>query len=82
MEFVRGCELLHVMNRLKPYYTFYAAEVICALEELHKLKIVYRDLKPEHILINMSGHCKIVDFGLSALLTSAQLADDNNHTNE
>jgi len=53
MEFVRGCELLHVMNRLKPYYTMYAAEVICALEELHRLKIVYRDLKPEHILINM-----------------------------
>ena len=44
---------------------FYAAEIVLALEALHKKNIVYRDLKPENILIGFDGHIKIVDFGLS-----------------
>ncbi|KAI5071193.1 hypothetical protein GOP47_0013444 [Adiantum capillus-veneris] len=44
---------------------FYAAEVLVALEHLHKLSIVYRDLKPENILVQGSGHIKLTDFDLS-----------------
>lgn len=42
---------------------FYAAEILLALEHLHKMNIVHRDLKPENILLNEDMHIQISDFG-------------------
>ncbi|CAA6660111.1 unnamed protein product [Spirodela intermedia] len=50
---------------------FYAAELVLALEHLHRQGIVYRDLKPENILIQAGGHLMVVDFDLSARLSHA-----------
>ncbi|KAL6899640.1 hypothetical protein ACP4OV_006298 [Aristida adscensionis] len=47
---------------------FYAAELVLALEHLHGLGVVYRDLKPENVLIQGSGHIMLVDFDLSTTL--------------
>lgn len=44
---------------------FYLCEMILAIEELHKNQIIYRDLKPDNILIDGQGHALLTDFGLA-----------------
>ena len=41
---------------------------------LHKINIVYRDVKPENILIDAQGHIRIADFGLSKPLDNKEIA--------
>lgn len=48
---------------------FYASEIVSALEYLHARNIVYRDLKPENLLLARDGHLKITDFGFAKKLT-------------
>ena len=43
----------------------YAAEILLALEDLHKRDIIYRDLKPDNVVIDEEGHACLTDFGLS-----------------
>ena len=44
---------------------FYFLEILIALDHIHSHGVVYRDLKPENLLIDDEGHIKIADFGLS-----------------
>jgi len=52
---------------------FYAGEIALALDCLHRNNIVYRDLKPENMLLDQTGHIKMTDFGLSKNLNKANL---------
>ena len=44
---------------------FYLCEILLALEDLHKRNIIFRDLKPDNVVLDEEGHCKLTDFGLS-----------------
>ena len=74
MEFIQGGELffhLHRETRFDDEKTsFYIAELILALDFLHKNKVIYRDIKPENILLDVEGHIKLTDFGLSRMCCS------------
>ncbi|KAF4989984.1 hypothetical protein FGRMN_8758 [Fusarium graminum] len=69
MDFVEGGELFSLLRKSgrfpNPVAKFYAAEVTLALEYLHSKNIIYRDLKPENLLLDRHGHLKITDFGFA-----------------
>ena len=70
LEYAQGGELFERMRteRMFPEETaaFYMAELVLALEHLHKtVGVVYRDLKPENCLLDADGHLLLTDFGLS-----------------
>jgi len=71
-EYVCGGELFSYLRNAGRFgastANFYACEIILALEYLHSLSIVYRDLKPENLLIGRDGHLKITDFGFAKKL--------------
>ena len=55
----------HEQRFPNPVAKFYAAEVTLALDYLHQQNIIYRDLKPENLLLDRHGHLKITDFGFA-----------------
>lgn len=52
---------------------FYGAEVVCGLEHLHQQGIVYRDCKPENILLDDHGHVRISDLGLAVEIPEGEM---------
>jgi len=69
MDYVNGGELFfHLQKEEKfnePRVRFYAAEIACGLEYLHNSGVLYRDLKPENVLLTGDGHICMTDFGIS-----------------
>ena len=43
----------------------YSAELALALEHVHTQGVIFRDLKPENVMVDVNGHVKLTDFGLS-----------------
>lgn len=69
-EFCPGGDL-HILRQRQPErrfdeaaVRFYASEVVVALEYLHMMSIIYRDLKPENVLVRSDGHIMLTDFDL------------------
>jgi serum/glucocorticoid-regulated kinase 2 len=81
MDYCNGGELFFHLKQTgrfsEPRARLYAAEIASALEHLHERKVVYRDLKPENVLLDHEGHIRITDFGLAK---DAMELDDKTHT--
>ena len=71
LEYCPGGELFNLLQKKRRFTEeqarFYAAQMVVALEYLHKRGIIYRDLKPENVLLDSQGYIKITDFGLSRM---------------
>ncbi|CAI2375797.1 unnamed protein product [Moneuplotes crassus] len=69
MEFIQGGELSTWIKRLEYFSAeetrFYAGQVVLMFEYLHSKNIIYRDLKPENLLVDQDGYLKLVDFGFA-----------------
>ncbi|ORY04817.1 Pkinase-domain-containing protein [Basidiobolus meristosporus CBS 931.73] len=72
LEYVIGGELFSHLRRAGRFTNdmtrFYAAEIVLAIEYLHSKDIIYRDLKPENLLLDDRGHIKITDFGFAKVV--------------
>lgn len=69
MDFLQGGDLMTQLIA-KDIFTeeesrFYTAQIIAAVDSVHKMKYIHRDLKPDNILIGADGHIRLSDFGLS-----------------
>lgn len=70
MELVTGGELFDAIRQLpncldRKQTQFYAASIILALESLHSRDVVFRDLKPENVMLDAQGYLKLIDFGIA-----------------
>ena len=69
LEYVAGGELFSKLrgNRClsAAVAKFYLVEILAALAHVHAGGFVYRDLKPENVLLDTEGHCRLVDFGFA-----------------
>ena len=71
LEFCPGGELFYQLSKVEKLTEeqarFYFGEIVLAIEYLHQNRIIYRDLKPENVLLDFDGHIKLADFGLSRI---------------
>jgi len=69
MDFINGGELFFHLQREGKFseerVKFYVSEIVMGLEYLHAKGIIYRDLKPENLLLSAEGHIVMTDFGIS-----------------
>jgi len=73
-EFINGGDLFHRLYNIEGVFPaataqYYGACVVLMLEKLHSMSILYRDLKPENLLLNAKGVLKMVDFGMAKKVT-------------
>ena len=68
MEFLAGGDFMTLLMKKdilsEEESRFYGAEMVLAIEDVHAMNYIHRDLKPDNILMDNDGHLKLTDFGL------------------
>ncbi|XP_007898866.1 serine/threonine-protein kinase LATS2 isoform X2 [Callorhinchus milii] len=68
MDYIPGGDMMSLLIRMGVFQEslarFYIAELTLAIESVHKMGFIHRDIKPDNILIDLDGHIKLTDFGL------------------
>ena len=87
MEYSPGGDLMSLLIKKdilsEEEAKFYTAELILAIESIHKLDCIHRDIKPDNILIDKTGHIKLSDFGLAKVPdTIYEKLQDNNYNDD
>ena len=85
MEYLPGGDLMNLLIK-KDILTenearFYLSELILAIESIHKLDCIHRDIKPDNILIDQNGHIKLSDFGLAKISDKLYDKENEKYTN-
>ena len=68
MDYYPGGDLMTLISKFDDQLPenmarFYIAEMVIAIESLHQLRYVHRDIKPDNVLLDSKGHIKLADFG-------------------
>ena len=85
MEYLPGGDLMNLLIE-KDILTekeakFYISELILAVESIHNLDCIHRDIKPDNILIDKNGHIKLSDFGLAKISDKLYEKEDEKYKN-
>eukprot|EP00036_Acanthoecidae_sp_10tr_P011457 CAMPEP_0182926216 /NCGR_PEP_ID=MMETSP0105_2-20130417/11229_1 /TAXON_ID=81532 ORGANISM="Acanthoeca-like sp., Strain 10tr" /NCGR_SAMPLE_ID=MMETSP0105_2 /ASSEMBLY_ACC=CAM_ASM_000205 /LENGTH=511 /DNA_ID=CAMNT_0025064097 /DNA_START=109 /DNA_END=1644 /DNA_ORIENTATION=+ len=79
MEFLAGGDMMTMLIRYDTFdeetTQFYIAETILAIDSVHQLGFIHRDIKPDNLLLDNKGHVKLSDFGLCTGLKAAHRTD-------
>ncbi|XP_024001719.1 rho-associated protein kinase 1-like [Salvelinus sp. IW2-2015] len=77
MEYMPGGDLVNLMSNYdvpEKWARFYTAEVVLALDGIHAMGFIHRDVKPDNMLLDKAGHLKLADFGTCMKMNKVAIA--------
>lgn len=78
MEYMPGGDLVNLTSTYdvpEKWAKFYTAEVVMALDAIHSMGFIHRDVKPDNMLLDRHGHLKLADFGTCMKMDSVSHSD-------
>ena len=76
MDFMPGGDLVNLMSNFdvpEKWAKFYCAEIVLAVDSIHKMGFVHRDVKPDNMLLDKNGHVRLADFGTCMKMDAKKL---------